>query len=185
MKLPDPRVSELQKYRPEAMSFLSQGDLPTLASPTSQLCTANQFEEEIYAHWCEKLRETPTYNRKQWEFVYICQVLEQRGMLANGKRGLGFGVGKEPLPALFANSGCDVMATDLDPNAQASADWIGTNQHAAQLSDLNERGICDPVAFSERVRFRAEDMNRISGDLVDFDFTWSACAFEHLGSIKH
>ena len=27
-------------------------------------------------------------------------------------------------------------------------------------------------------------MNAIPADLVDFDFTWSSCAFEHLGSIE-
>ena len=30
-------------------------------------------------------------------------------------RGLGFGVGREPLVALFASLGCEVMATDLEP----------------------------------------------------------------------
>jgi hypothetical protein len=33
------------------------------------------------------------------------------------------------------------------------------------------------------VAFRAVDMNRIPEDLGGFDFCWSACAFEHLGSI--
>ena len=28
-------------------------------------------------------------------------------------------------------------------------------------------------------------MNRISADLVDFDFLWSSCAFEHLGSLQN
>jgi hypothetical protein len=106
-------------------------------------------------------------------------------MLSPGRTGLGFGVGKEPLPALFASKGCEVIATDLDPSHAASADWTQTNQHSSQLSDLNERGICDPLLFAERVRFRAEDMNDISVDLLDFDFTWSSCAFEHLGSIRH
>jgi hypothetical protein len=28
-------------------------------------------------------------------------------------------------------------------------------------------------------------MNRISPGLLNFDFVWSSCAFEHLGSIRH
>jgi Methyltransferase domain len=180
-----PDLSNLQSFNPGAMSFLEQGELPTLAHLRSQLCTANQFREPIYGTWCTELRETPSFNRKQWEFVFICEALSLHGMLKTDRIGLGFGVGKEPLPALFASKGCNVVATDLDPSDAASADWTQTNQHAAQLSDLNERSICDPTLFAERVRFRAEDMNNISPDLRDFDFTWSSCAFEHLGSIRH
>ena len=33
------------------------------------------------------------------------------------------------------------------------------------------------------VRYRAVDMNAIPDDLRDFDFTWSSCALEHLGSL--
>jgi hypothetical protein len=180
-----PDLAALQRFKPENMTFLSGSDPPTLATATSQLCTASQFEEPIYELWCERLREKPSFNRKQWEFVYICQVLSQMNLLRDEARGLGFGVGKEPLPSLFASLGCRVVATDLDPNAAASADWISTSQHSTQLADLNGRGICDSELFADRVSFRAEDMNKISSDLVDFDFTWSACAFEHLGSIRH
>lgn len=37
--------------------------------------------------------------------------------------------------------------------------------------------------FDRHVALRYVDMNRIPPDLVDYDFTWSVCAFEHLGSI--
>jgi hypothetical protein len=184
-ELAPPNTALLRAFRPEQMPFLSHVNPPALSRLTSQLCTAAQFEEPIYARWCSALRETPDFRRKQWEFVYICEALHQRNMLTEGKRGLGFGVGKEPLPALFASLGCEVLATDLDPTAPASADWVSTDQHATQLADLNVKEICNPDLFARRVSFRSEDMNRISPDLVDFDFTWSSCAFEHLGSIRH
>jgi hypothetical protein len=180
-----PSTALLRAFRPEQMPFLSQESPPTLSNLASQLCTASQFAEPIYARWCSALKEEPEFRRKQWEFVYICEALQRNNMLTEGRRGLGFGVGKEPLPALFASLGCEVLATDLDPSAPASSDWISTDQHATQLADLNEKGICDSALFAKRVRFRSEDMNRISSDLVDFDFTWSSCAFEHLGSIRH
>lgn len=183
-ELAAPDTNRLRPFRPEQMPFLSKVDPPSLAQLGSQLCTASQFDEPIYAEWCEALREPPEYRRKQWEFVFICEALQRHGVLTEGKRGLGFGVGKEPLPALFASRGCEIVATDLDPTAPASRDWISTDQHASQLDDLNERKICDPALFYKRVSFRAEDMNRISGDLIDFDFTWSSCAFEHLGGIR-
>lgn len=184
-KVVPPDTNPLRSFHPEGMPFLSRVNPPTLANFSSQLCTASQFDEPAYAEWCHALREPPEFRRKQWEFVFICEVLKRNGLLIEGKRGLGFGVGKEPLPALFASRGCRILATDLDPSAPASGDWISTDQHATQLEDLNERNICDPKHFRERVSFRAEDMNKISSDLVDFDFTWSSCAFEHLGSIRH
>jgi hypothetical protein len=41
------------------------------------------------------------FNRKAWEFVFIAQALHERGILAKGKKRLGFAVGKELLPSLF------------------------------------------------------------------------------------
>ena len=177
--------NELKSFRPGLFPFLDHGDEPTLTRLTSQLCTASQFDEPMYAHWCAEIHEAPAFKRKQWEFVYIAEALSRLGFLREGSRGLGFGVGKEPMAALLAKYGCCILATDLDPAASASAGWIKSDQHAAQLADLNAAGICDASTFSANVTFRAEDMNHISTDLRDFDFTWSACAFEHLGSIRH
>ena len=176
----------MRVFDPTQLSFLGLRQRePTLEAPTSQLCTQGQFREPIYAHWCNVIKETPKLHRKQWEFVYMLQVLMRNGMLATGRRGLGFGCGREPLAAVMAQHGCHVVATDLAAASAAGRGWIETEQHAAALEDLNERGICDPDAFRERVRFRAEDMNAISADLRGFDFVWSSCAFEHLGSIAH
>jgi len=49
---------------------------------------------------------------------------------------------------------------------------------------LNTRGICDEIKFEKRVSYRAVDMNDIPADLVDFDFNWSSCSFEHLGTLE-
>ena len=53
----------------------------------------------------------------------------------------------------MAQHGCKVTATDLEPDAQTAAGWSQTNQHSAQLSDLNERGICDADTFEAQVGF--------------------------------
>jgi SAM-dependent methyltransferase len=45
--------------------------------------------------------------------------------------------------------------------------------------------LCPPELFDEKVDFRVVDMNAIPEDLGQFDFVWSACAFEHLGSLQH
>jgi len=121
-------------------------------------------------------------HRKVWELCYVSQVLYENGMLAPGKRGLCFAVGREPLPALFASFGCSILATDLHTD-QSESGWIETNQHAENLEVLQHPDVCDPQLFRERVSFRFVDMNNIPEDLSGFDFVWSCCSFEHLGSI--
>ncbi|PNU05159.1 hypothetical protein A8V01_04425 [Novosphingobium guangzhouense] len=150
----------------------------------SQACTQAQFEDPAYAYWCEQIGEVPRTHRKQWEFCYILQVLARYGMLAPGLRGLGFGVGSEPLAALFAARGVSVLGTDLEPDRAMDEGWVDTAQHAAGKEALNQRGLCPPDVFDRLVDFRFMDMNAIDPMLDgQFDFCWSACAFEHLGSI--
>jgi hypothetical protein len=123
-------------------------------------------------------------NRKIWEWCYIAQALQERGMLQPGRRGLGFAVGQEPLVSLFASAGCEITATDLDTDRAESAGWVHTDQHSHDLATLNQRGICDPEDFRRRVTFRHADMNRIPSDFEGgYDFLWSSCSFEHLGSL--
>ena len=107
-------------------------------------------------------------------------------MLSKGKSGLGFAVGREPLVAYFASLGAKIMASDLDVDRAATAGWVGSNEHAASLEMLNERNICPPDVFAQNVRFQEVDMNNFSKDqLGEFDFVWSSCAFEHLGSLEN
>jgi SAM-dependent methyltransferase len=131
----------------------------------------------------------PFYHRKEWEYVYIMQVLHEAGMLRAGRSGLGFGVGHEPLVALIAAHGCSVLATDLDKDAAIEGGWLKAdatvNQYAGSLDELNAQGICDPDAFRDRVQYRVLDMNRLPADLGKFDFLWSSCALEHLGSLDN
>ncbi len=142
------------------------------------------MEERAYAYWCTAIGEVPRYHRKQWEFCYILQALARHGMLAPDMRGLGFGVGEEPLVALFAQRGVQVMATDLDHTAAQALGWVATDQHAANKAALNGRNLCEPEAFERLVDFCVMDMNAVPADLAgQFDFCWSACALEHLGSI--
>jgi len=161
------------------------GDTPaTLADPVSQTCTAAQFDEPEYARWLDRLHLPLHRHRKQWEYVYILRALERYGALFDGARGLGFGVGREPLPALMAAMGCLVTATDLDGADARATGWTGTDQHSGGPDQLRRPDICADALFDERVAFRAVDMTRIPPDLTGYDFAWSSCALEHLGSIE-
>ncbi|MBY0432044.1 MAG: class I SAM-dependent methyltransferase, partial [Rhodospirillales bacterium] len=158
---------------------------PSLAQITSQLCTHDQFFEDIYLHWCAVLRQPPMIHRKQWEFVYILEALRRHGVLVEGARGLGFGTGREPLPSVFAAHAVDVLATDAPSATIEGAGWDATRQHSTTLQDLHQETIVDKERFNRHVSFRAVDMNDLPDDLSGFDFCWSSCAFEHLGSIAH
>lgn len=149
----------------------------------SSLCTGHQLSSDAFRYWAKALGEDFRLHRKLWEFCFVMQALSERGMLAEGRRGLGFAVGEEPLPALMASLGCEILASDLDIEDERAGVWAETAQLASTLEGLNNRGLCDGAQFSERVSFRPIDMNRIPEDVRDFDFTWSSCSFEHCGSI--
>lgn len=155
----------------------------TLADPVSQACTAAQFDEPEFAGWIEALGMRPKHHRKQWEFAYILQALDRYGMLRPGARGIGFGVGRERLPALMAARGCSILATDMSADDPRSADWNQTKEFAASIESLRYPRICADDVFDRQVSFRALDMTRIDPKLNGFDFCWSSCALEHLGSI--
>lgn len=159
---------------------------PSLSNISSQLCTASQCVDERYRHRCREMKSPARLARKQWEFVYTLEALSQAGMLAPGRRGLGFGCGGEPLSAVMAKHGSSITATDLHTAEATEKGWVSTNEHAATLEALNSYGICDARRFSELVSFEFADMNAIPEKFSgEFDFVWSCCAFEHLGSIRH
>ena len=148
-------------------------------------CTQAQLETPAFQQWATALGERPLHlHRKVWEWCFIAQALAERGMLGAGRRGLGFAVGQEPLPALFAARGCEILATDLGTEEAARHGWVETGQHAAAPQALNRRGLCPDARFREQVSFRFVDMRALPGDLGEFDFAWSSCALEHLGSLK-
>ena len=161
---------------------------PTLETPVSQLCTSNQLLSPIYRSWCRAMHSPARFSRKQWEFVYILQALQLAGMLQPGEKGLGFGCGREPLAGLLAQHGCDILATDLAHNLAMEQGWVGTLQHASSLDGLYSAAqefICRED-FDARVQFQYVDMNAVPPEFHGlFNFIWSACALEHLGSLQH
>lgn len=157
---------------------------PASGPTTSCLCTQRRCSGPAWDAWCAELHERSRCHRKLWEFVFIARAFEERGLLTPGHRGLGFGVGSEPLPAAFAARGATIVATDQPPSKAVASSWASSDQHAASLAGLNTRGICPPRELAERVVFRAVDMNHVPSDLTGFDFCWSACALEHLGDLE-
>jgi hypothetical protein len=159
---------------------------------TSVVCRYEHFRSEWYLRWAHTLGypsvvdtvDTSGSHRKIWEWCAISQALEERGMLQPGKVGLGFAVGQEPLPSAFAARGARVLATDRPQDADPDG-WSATGQHAASLDVLFKENLIGKREFSDRVAFAPADMTSI-GHLGTrgYDFLWSSCALEHLGSLQ-
>jgi 2-polyprenyl-3-methyl-5-hydroxy-6-metoxy-1,4-benzoquinol methylase len=178
-----------QATLPPAARFQNKPDNPPalpegVVFDKSVVCRQEDMDTSYFTYWANKVGHPSRYHRKVWEFVFICQALYERGLLKEGMRGLGFGVGEEPLTAYFASQGCKILGTDMATDAAVQAGWTLTDQHAAGKEALRKPWLFDDKLFDANVEFRTCDMNAIPSDLTGYDFCWSACALEHLGSIE-
>jgi len=150
----------------------------------SKPSTQADLESDWAAYWLAQLKIPRLFHRKLWEFAYLLQGLWEAGVLAPGKRGLGFGCGQEPIPSYLAARGLDLTVTDVEPEQARSSGWLGSGQHTTTIDTLFMPHLVDRGTFDSHVSLRYVDMNAIPNDLRDFDFCWSICALEHLGSIE-
>jgi SAM-dependent methyltransferase len=165
-------------------NFSNIVDHPVIATLCSKPSTQKDLESDWVAYWCQKLKIARIYHRKIWELCYVPQALYEQGMLSEGKKGIGFGCGEEPLPSLFASNGIQITVTDLAPE-QSTAGWTETGQHTTSIDKAWKSEIVDRALFDKNVCLKYVDMNDIPAELSEaYDFCWSICAFEHLGSIK-
>ncbi len=150
----------------------------------SVVCRAEHFQHDWYRRWSGE-HLLSAYHRKAWEWVAITNALHERGMLTDGKRGLGFAVGTEPLASLFASHGCSVIGSDLALDGDCQTDWAFTNQHAGSKEAMFHPTLLDRASFDCLVDFRFTDMRDLSTvPETGFDFVWSSCSLEHLGSLE-
>lgn len=159
----------------------------TIPAYVSRLCTSAEYLESGFKNLCEELQQPSThFHRKYWEYYFVAKGLKAAGLMREGAKGICFGAGRENLISYFARNGCLVTATDLEPDEKTKAHWMNTNQHADSLADLLFPEICSSEQFFSHVNFQYADMNNIPEHLMheQFDFIWSCCAFEHLGSIE-
>ena len=83
----------------------------------------------------------------------------------------------------MASRGVHAMVTDLSGEDASAEGWKQTGQHLSALEPAYKNHLVTREVFDALVSHRAVDMNAIPADLADFDFCWSVCALEHLGSI--
>ena len=174
-----------------AMALADKLPAPPQSAPfavglTSRLCLQSDIESDWIGFWCREIGSPRVYHRKVWELCYVPQALHEGGVLRPGAAGLGFGCGEEPLPSLFAKYGASVLATDQEPVQAARAGWVQSQEHASSVEKLRIPGICPDPDKLAKITLRYLDMNAIPADLHGkFDFCWSVCALEHLGTIEN
>jgi len=151
----------------------------------SKPSTQADLESDWAAYWCQELKTPVVFHRKLWELAYVLQALHEANVLRSDMRGLGFGCGAEPIASYLAARGVEVIVTDLSPEAREAKGWAQTGQHAQSLETAFHPHLVARPVFEAKVHHRFVDMNEIPNDLRDFDFCWSICALEHLGSIEN
>jgi hypothetical protein len=156
----------------------------------SHSLVANDFQSDWYKRWAKELKQSKgylenhsLYANKFWQNAIMVQALWERGAFGEGKRGIGFGVGQERLPALFAKYGTFITATDQDFKTQKAGHW-SKHELATGAQSLNKLRISNPKQFANLVEYQPIDMTEIPAKFAgSYDFLWSNCALGHLGSI--
>ncbi|TYQ26253.1 class I SAM-dependent methyltransferase [Pseudanabaena sp. UWO310] len=152
----------------------------------SKATTQEDIESKWLKYWCQQLKIDPIYHRKIWELCYVPQAIYNHFGDKQELTGIGFGCGQEPLPSLFASMGWQITVTDLHPDKVKGLGWMETGQHTNMLEQVFFSTIVDKETFTQNVRLKYVDMNEIPENLHDsYDFCWSICALEHLGSINN
>ena len=149
---------------------------------TASNVLARDFLHPEFAKFCKLYCHPIVTHRKLWEWAFIYHHARMAGVIQPGNRGLGFGVGLEQLPSLFASLGIQVTATDAPDDENG---WREANQYSSERDQLFYPGIVSRELFDERVSFEFADMNNIPEHFAGFDFCWSSCSLEHLGSLRH
>lgn len=151
----------------------------------------SDFDSDWYKKWAIELKQDKNYldghkikANKFWQNAVMVQSLYERGLLKSGNKCVGFGVGQERLPALFAKQGLKITATDQNYRTKEAQHWE-EHELATGLKSLNKLGICKIDIFKRNVTYQSADMKKIPHELFgQYDFLWSNCALGHLGSIN-
>jgi hypothetical protein len=159
---------------------------PVVVNVVSKPTTQEDIESPWFKYWCKQLKTAPLYHRKLWEFAFLLQAIQDRGLFNRKElKGIGFGCGQEPLAAYFASKDISIVVTDLEPEKTSGMGWTNTGQHTSSLDMAYYADIVERDKFNNYVKHKFADMNDIPEDIgSNFDFCWSVCAMEHLGSIK-
>ena len=143
----------------------------------SKICdTADWFDNEFNSIVINELKEQPRLHRKQWEFAMIFLALRKLGFLEADKTGLSMGGGTERVLYSIAKHVKKLFVTDLyDENT--SWDCART----LNPDDLIKNNMPSEITTNNITALKM-DMRSLDFEDNTFDFCYSSCAFEHIGS---
>ena len=143
----------------------------------SKLCDATDWFDPAFERIIRaELEEEPRFHRKQWEFVQIFRTLESLGFLNGQSRGLSMGGGEERLLYAVARRAGHLTVTDL---CESDSAWAGAR------TDDPDRSLKAAAPFAvdpSCLTARRMDMRTLEFDDASFDFCYSSCAIEHIGT---
>jgi hypothetical protein len=139
-----------------------------------------------------QFKEENKFHRKQWEYAFAMKAMFASGLFNGGpKKTMGFAVGHEPTVSYLASKGVSVVATDLPPEDAETKGWVHTGQNMADtLAAINSRKIATMEQMEKFVSKEWVDMNVVERSKAwqegvgSYDFLWSICSVEHVGSIR-
>ncbi|MBK6912349.1 MAG: class I SAM-dependent methyltransferase [Ignavibacteriales bacterium] len=147
--------------------------------PLSKICdSADWFEPEFNRIIREELEEVPKFHRKQWEFAMIYYILEKQGLISEDKIGLSVGGGYERVLYSIARRINHLTVTDLY-ELETTWDTARTDSPEALIKqrmpfnmDINKLSVINM------------DMRDLKFEDNSFDFCYSSCSVEHIGSFE-
>lgn len=161
---------------------LNENQTPSTSPVLAGSIRQEQLLSKDFGIWMHKLRESPRFHNKQWQYFQLLQNAwtHFEGDF-KGKKAIVFGVGTEPTVSLLASLGMTVFASDYFDGLDAEM-WTSTSQMTTSLEKLNNRGICAPSIFKKSVSLTNMDMNQIPKEFSgQYDLVWSLCALGHIG----
>lgn len=143
----------------------------------SKFCdAADWFRPDIERIIRQELQEPPRFHRKQWEFAMIYRALERADKLGENRIGLSMGGGRELIAYAIARRVRQLLITDL---YESTTSW-----ECARTDDPDEfirRNKPFPVDDA-RLKAMRMDMRDLRFPDATFDFCYSTCAVEHIGT---
>ena len=166
---------------------LPEKPVPDRAS-TSRVCRQADIEHAWLRHWCGRLAHGAALSPQG-----VGGRLRRPGAVGGGDAGAAAGAasaspwGGNGCPPSSPARGSRWWRPTSTPATRRARDWVDSGQHAAGARPAV------PAAPGRRrrrstalVTHRAADMAAIPPDLMlgGFDFVWSVCSLEHLGSLE-
>jgi SAM-dependent methyltransferase len=143
----------------------------------SKLCdAADWFQPDILEIIANELREVPRFHRKQWESAMIFLALRRLGKLQPESTGLSMGGGKELILYALAQHVRQLVVTDLY-DTQTDWDCAKTDDPDTFIRHNKPFPVDD-----ERLKALRMDMRDLHFPDRSFDFCYSTCAVEHIGT---